>query len=68
MTRRNAMPVVEYDGQTYSLRSRKLNVPKFDEMDRMKVLIWLSRYTYARGYSKPKPLAGLGGAIKVNGA
>jgi hypothetical protein len=52
---------VQYDGKTYSLRSNKTEPPDFDSMSRMAVLIWLNRYTVARGYHRdPGPnLTGL---------
>ena len=62
---RGPMPIVEFDGKTYSLLSRKTVVPDLKNMERMKALLWILRNTRPRGYSKPNPLAGLGGAISV---
>jgi len=59
-------PRVTFDGKTYVVRSRTLEIPDFASMDRIAVLQWLSRNTYATGYSKaPNPLTGIGGAIKL---
>ena len=58
-------PTVTYDGNTYSLRSANTEIPDFDDMDRIAVLIWINRHTVRRGYSKPQPnLRGLN--LKVN--
>jgi hypothetical protein len=56
---------VTYDGNTYSVRSDRIDVPDLDTMTRTAALQWLCRHTYARGHSRPRPLAGLGGAITV---
>lgn len=59
-------PEVSYDGTTYKVRSTKIEIPDFTPMERIAVLMWLNRYTYPRGYSKPNPLQGIGGAITLN--
>ena len=64
---KNPMPRVEYRGEFYSLRSRKINLPDFSKMTELEVAIWIAQNTKPRGYS----LAGaqhvnFGGAIKVN--
>jgi len=60
-------PTVEYDGQAYKVRSRATEIPDLAAMDRLGVLIWLNRNTYAKGRSNVKPnlLAGLGDAISL---
>jgi hypothetical protein len=66
MKRQNPMPTVAYQGQTYKLKSRKTQIPDFESLDRMSVLIWLNRNTTAKGYFKtPNPLIGMGGAIDL---
>lgn len=57
---------VEWDGTFYAVRSDKIEIPDLASMNRFAALSWLINHTYARGYSKPNPLAGYGGAIKVN--
>ena len=61
-------PTVTYDGTTYKVRSRNTAIPDLAAMDRMAALIWLNENTYARGtnHRRPNPLAGMGGAIKLN--
>lgn len=61
-------PTVTYDGVTYKVRSRKTAIPDLAAMDRTAALIWLNQNTHARGtnYRRPNPLAGMGGAIKLN--
>lgn len=62
----NPMPTVEYDGNTYKLKSRKIEVPDFSNMDRLAALIWINKHTVKRGYSKPpNPLTGLGDVISI---
>lgn len=56
---------VSYGGNTYKVRSDTVQIPDFEQMERIAVLQWLCHYTYARGYSKPNPLQGLGGAITM---
>jgi hypothetical protein len=56
---------VSYDGARYKVRSDKIEIPDFTQMSRFEALQWMCRHTYARGYSKPNPLQGLGGAIEV---
>lgn len=63
---KNPMPTVEHDGSIYKLRSRKIQVPDFESMSRIEVLLWLNTNTYARGYSAPpNPLRGLGSVITI---
>ncbi len=59
---------VSYDGCTYKVRSNKIEIPDFDQMERMAVLVWLNRNTYPIGVgirTRPNPLQGIGGAISV---
>ena len=56
---------VSYDGVTYKVRSDKVVIPDFTQMERFAILIWLNSHTYPRGYSKPNPLCGLGGVVKI---
>lgn len=65
MKRRGHKPQVEFDGVWYSLRSYKTEVPDLRAMGRFDVLRWLISNTYPRGYSRPNPLAGIGGAISL---
>jgi hypothetical protein len=61
-------PVVTYDGKTYTVRSRKTEIPDFTTMSRIAVLAWLNSNTYAKGAgirTKPNPLAGIGDAISL---
>jgi hypothetical protein len=46
------MPVVHYDGHTYTLTSRKTIIPDFEAMRHMDALVWLARNTRRRGYQK----------------
>lgn len=64
-TQRGPMPTATFDGQTYSLRSRKIAVPDFSAITRFEALRWLITHTYPRGYSRPNALAGYAGAISV---
>lgn len=57
---------VTFDGRTSVVRSNKIEIPDLASMDRFAALTWLIQNTYATGYSKPNPLAGFGGAIKVS--
>jgi len=68
MARKNRGPkrYVNWDGSSYAVRSSKVDIPDLSAMSRFAALSWLINHTYARGYSRPNPLAGLGGAIKVN--
>jgi hypothetical protein len=61
-------PTVEYDGQTYKVRSHATEIPDLEAMNRLGALIWLNRNTHAKGRSnvKPNPLAGLGDAISLS--
>ena len=54
---------VSFDGRTYKVRSDSIEIPNFDQMSRFDVLKWLLQNTYARGYSKPNPLQGLGEVV-----
>jgi hypothetical protein len=56
---------VEWDGSTYAVRSNKIEIPDLKAMPRFAALQWLISHTHPRGYSRPNPLAGFGGAIKV---
>lgn len=59
---------VEWGGEVFKVRSDKIAVPDFSAMSRFDALIWLNTHTYARGYSRGNPLAGLGGAISIRTA
>lgn len=63
---RGPKPRVEYDGNTYTCKAWKVEIPDFDQMDRTDVLFWLLHNTIPQGYSKPKPLAGLAGVVGVS--
>lgn len=63
---RGPMPLVEFEGRTYSLKSRKTEVPDLSAMGVFASLSWLIAHTTPRGYSRPNPLAGFGGAITVS--
>lgn len=68
MTRRAKGPkrYVDFDGRSYAVRSDKIVIPDLKTMSRFAALSWLINHTYPTGYSRPNPLAGFGGAIKVN--
>jgi hypothetical protein len=54
------MPTVDFEGKTYSLRSRKTVIPDFSEMTSIQQLMWINKNTTARGYTtKTNPLAGM---------
>lgn len=55
---KNPLPTVEYQGRVYKLKSRKINVPDFNLMSELEILIWINKNTIARGYQKDKPLIG----------
>lgn len=57
---------VTYDGSTYKVRSDKIEIPDFTQMERFAVLSWMCNHTYPRGYSKPNPLRGFGGTIGLS--
>lgn len=57
---------VAYDGASYKVRSDAIEIPNFAQMERIAVLQWLCRHTYARGYSHYQPLQGIGGAIGLS--
>lgn len=65
--RRRPKRDVVWDGRTYKVRSDKIEIPDLAALPRFEALLWLVANTYATGYSKPNPLAGLGGAINVGG-
>lgn len=50
------MPTVTYEGITYKLRSRKIQVPDLSAMDSLSVHVWLNRNTTAKGYRKEPAL------------
>lgn len=56
---------ITYDGQTYKVRSGSVQIPDFEKLDRLEILLWINRHTYARGRStvKSNPLAGYGGTV-----
>lgn len=60
------MRTVEYDGKLYKVRGTKVEIPDLAALDRFTALQWLCRHTYARGFSRPNPLAGLAGAIEFS--
>ena len=59
---------ISYDGNTYKVRSDKIEIPDFTMMERLAVLLWLNRNTYPRGYSRrtSNPLQGFDGAISLS--
>ncbi|MCW2721191.1 hypothetical protein [Pseudonocardia sp.] len=56
-----------YEGRSYKVKSDRIEIPNFEQMERMAVLQWMLRNTYPRGYGKPNPLAGMGGILRVGG-
>lgn len=56
---------VNFDGRSYAVRSDKIVIPELEAMTRFAALSWLINHTYATGYARPNPLAGLGGAVKI---
>jgi len=61
-----AKRTVTYDGNTYKVRSDKIEILDFAAMSRIGALSWMCANTYPRGYSKaPSPLTGMGGAISL---
>lgn len=54
---------VTFEDSTYKVRSNKIVIPNFAQMNRFEALQWLCRHTYARGYSRANPLQGIGSAI-----
>lgn len=67
MATRGPKPRVTYNGETYTCKRWKVEIPDFDQMDRTDVLFWLLRNTIPQGYSRAtNPLAGLGSVIKVS--
>jgi hypothetical protein len=66
-TVKNPMPKVKFDGQVYSLKSRKTVVPNLSEMSPIAARFWIRDNTRRRGYFQPdNPLTGIGGAITAN--
>jgi hypothetical protein len=57
---------VTFRDMTYKVRG-KVEIPDLAGMGRFEALMWLNRHTYARGYSRPNPLAGLAGVVSVEG-
>lgn len=59
---------VEYDGKTYAVKSDKIEIPDFDSMSRIEILMWLNQKTYAQGRSTRKPtgLEGLGDVLNLS--
>lgn len=57
---------VEWNGRFYKVKSSKIVIPDLSKMERFAALLWLNANTYARGYSRPNPLAGLAGAVTIN--
>lgn len=55
---------VEWNGKFYKVRGN-VEIPDLLALPRFTALMWLNTHTYARGYSKPNPLAGFAGAIEV---
>ena len=53
---KNPMPTVTFDGKSYSLRVRLIDVPDLSKMDRIGALIWMAANTTRRGYQNPRPL------------
>lgn len=52
----NPMPTVTYEGKTYKLKSRNIEVPDLDTMDSLSAHVWLNRNTTAKGYRKEPAL------------
>ena len=66
MKHKNPMPEITYNGMTYKLRSRNIEIPDIEHMDEFKALIWINMNTTARGYSKASnPLTGMAGAVNL---
>jgi len=65
MAKTQTTRTVTFLGATYKVRGA-VEIPNLDAMDRIGARMWLCRHTYARGYSRPNPLAGLAGAITVS--
>ena len=69
------MPLVTFDGQTYSLKSRKTVIPtemlaaaeasEPGSSERFKARMWINANTRARGYVRANPLAGLKGVVEL---
>lgn len=64
--RHAAKPVreVEFKGSYYKVRG-KVEIPDLYAMPSISARLWIIQHTYARGYSKPNPLAMMGDAISV---
>ena len=64
-----AKRAVTYGGRTYKVRKDKIEIPDLEAMTRSHALTWLLQETYPTGAgtrTKPNPLAGMGGVIRVN--
>lgn len=57
---------VEFGGRYYKVKSNSVEVPNLAGLPRIDALLWLNEFTYARGFSRPNPLAGFAGAISFN--
>lgn len=58
------MPKVEFDGQVYSLTSRKTIAPDLSQMSHLEAAMWVRDHTRPRGYFKPdNPMTGYGGTV-----
>jgi hypothetical protein len=53
---RQPMPTVEFEGKTYSLRSRSTAAANLPKLDKISALIWLNQNATRRGFQKPRPL------------
>lgn len=65
MQTRGSKRWVEFDGKFYAVRSNKIEIPDLTAMERFAAFNWLIAHCYDRGYSRPAPLAGIGGAISL---
>jgi hypothetical protein len=52
----NPMPTVTFEGKTYKLRSRKIEIPDLEVMDSLSAHIWLNRNTTPKGYRRDAAL------------
>lgn len=59
--------IITFNGQNYKVRGN-VEIPDLESMGRFDVLIWINQNTYAKGYQKQNPLAGLADAIEVGAA
>ena len=51
MTKRNQKRTIKWDGNVYQVKPSKIEIPDLRSMDSLAAILWLNRYTYARGYS-----------------